>query len=123
MASRLFAGIAACCAKTIVGWQRFRQNARFLLLLATRGRGVHDAECRTNPQPMNDAASLASLERLQAQVHRDLSAIEVPPAEWMRPRQGPDGRRALDVVVVGAGLSGLAIGFGLLRQRIDNILI
>src|SRR5258707_1994118 len=72
---------------------------------------------------MNDDARLASLDRLQAQVRRDLSAIEVPPAEWMRPRQAPDGRRAFDVVVVGAGLSGLVIGFGLLRQRIDNFLI
>jgi len=63
------------------------------------------------------------LERLEGQIRRDLNAIEVPPAEWMRPRQGPDGRRALDVVVVGAGLSGLSIGFGLLRHRIDNFLI
>src|SRR5258707_15211298 len=72
---------------------------------------------------MNDDARNASLDRLQAQVRRDLAAIEVPPAEWMRPRPAPDGRRALDVVVVGAGLSGLSIGFGLMRQRIDNILV
>ena len=72
---------------------------------------------------MNVAGGLANLERLEAQVSRDLAAIEIPPAEWMRARQAPDGRRALDVVVVGAGLSGLSIGFGLLRQRIDNFLI
>ncbi len=65
----------------------------------------------------------ARLDALDRQVHRDLSAIEVPPAEWMRPRQDPDGRRAYDVIVVGAGLSGLSIGFGLLRQRIDNFII
>lgn len=65
----------------------------------------------------------SALERLEAQVHRDLAAIEVPPAEWMRPRLGPDGRQAFDVVIVGAGLSGLSIGFGLLRNRIDNFLI
>lgn len=63
------------------------------------------------------------LERLEGQIRRDLSAIEVPPAEWMRPLPAPDGRQALDVVVVGAGLSGLSIGFGLLRHRIDNFLI
>jgi cation diffusion facilitator CzcD-associated flavoprotein CzcO len=72
---------------------------------------------------MNVAGGLANLERLEAQVSRDLAAIEIPPAKWMRARQAPDGRRALDVVVVGAGLSGLSIGFGLLRQRIDNFLI
>jgi FAD-dependent urate hydroxylase len=65
----------------------------------------------------------AALERLEAQVRRDLATIEMPPAEWMRPRVGPDGRQAFDVVIVGAGLSGLSIGFGLRRQRIDNFLI
>jgi FAD-dependent urate hydroxylase len=65
----------------------------------------------------------ARLERLERQVRRDLSAIEVPPADWLRPRQGADGQRAYDVVIVGAGLSGLSIGFGLIRQRIDNFII
>ena len=69
------------------------------------------------------ASREAELERLAAQVHRDLAAIEVPPAAWMRPRVGPDDEQAFDVVIVGAGLSGLAIGFGLQRQRIDNFLI
>jgi cation diffusion facilitator CzcD-associated flavoprotein CzcO len=65
----------------------------------------------------------AALERLEAQVRRDLATIEAPPAGWMRARLGADGRQAFDVVVVGAGLSGLSIGFGLRRQGIDNFLI
>jgi len=65
----------------------------------------------------------AALERLEAQVRRDLATIEAPPAGWMRARLGADGRQAFDVVVIGAGLSGLSIGFGLRRQGIDNFLI
>ncbi len=57
-------------------------------------------------------------------MRRDLAAIEVPPAEWMRPRLARRTvGRAFDVVIVGAGLSGLSIGFGLRRQRIDNFVI
>jgi FAD-dependent urate hydroxylase len=63
------------------------------------------------------------LDRLEAQVRRDLAAIEAQPAAWMAPMPAPDGGDAFDVVIVGAGLSGLSIGFGLWRQRIDNILI
>ncbi|MGO8799962.1 MAG: NAD(P)-binding domain-containing protein [Roseiarcus sp.] len=69
------------------------------------------------------APAIPALERLEAQVRRDLAAIETPPAQWMRPRRAPDGGQAFDVVVVGAGLSGLTIGFGLRRQGVGNVLI
>ncbi|MGA2793329.1 MAG: NAD(P)/FAD-dependent oxidoreductase [Roseiarcus sp.] len=74
---------------------------------------------------MNEVGALLAtpLERLEALVRRDLVTIEAPPAQWMRPRLGPDGRSAFDVVVVGAGLSGLTIGFGLRRQGVGNVLI
>jgi cation diffusion facilitator CzcD-associated flavoprotein CzcO len=65
----------------------------------------------------------AALERLAAQVRRDLAVIEAPPPDWMRARIGPDGARAFDVVVVGAGLSGLSIAFGLRRQGVHNVLV
>jgi cation diffusion facilitator CzcD-associated flavoprotein CzcO len=65
----------------------------------------------------------AALERLAAQVRRDLAVIEAPPADWMRARIGPDGARVWDVVVVGAGLSGLSIAFGLRRQGVHNLLV
>jgi FAD-dependent urate hydroxylase len=65
----------------------------------------------------------AALRRLGARVRWDLAAIETPPANWMRVRHGPDGSRAWDVVVVGAGLSGLSIAFGLRRQGLHNLLL
>lgn len=63
------------------------------------------------------------LDRLEARVRRDLATIEAPPAAWMAPKPAPDGSDAFDVVIVGAGLSGLSVAFGLWRQGIDNILI
>ena len=35
----------------------------------------------------------------------------------------PDGKPALDVLIVGAGQSGLAIAFALMRAQVDNILV
>ena len=63
------------------------------------------------------------LQALADQVRRDLARIAHPTAPWLRPRTAPDGSAALDVLVVGAGQSGLATAFGLLRARVDNILV
>ncbi len=59
---------------------------------------------------------------LEARVARELADIAHPHQTWLVPRTGPDGRAALDVLIVGAGQSGSAVGFGLLRSRVDNIL-
>jgi FAD-dependent urate hydroxylase len=67
---------------------------------------------------MND--SLAALEN---RVHADLARIAHPDAAWLTPKLGPDGRPALDVLVVGAGQSGLATAFGLMRSQVTNILV
>jgi cation diffusion facilitator CzcD-associated flavoprotein CzcO len=70
--------------------------------------------------PGSPAAGLAALE---AQVVRDLALIEVPQRAWVPPRSGPDGAAMLDVVVVGAGLSGLSVAFGLRRQGVERVLV
>ena len=67
---------------------------------------------------MNDALSA-----LEARVHADLAMTAHPNAAWLTPKLGPDDRPALDVLVVGAGQSGLAIAFGLLRSQVSNILV
>jgi cation diffusion facilitator CzcD-associated flavoprotein CzcO len=64
-------------------------------------------------------ADLAELER---DVRRDLELIAHPRKPWLRPRS-VRGVAALDVLVVGAGQCGLAVGFGLRRDRVDNILL
>ncbi len=58
------------------------------------------------------------LEAERTRIRRDLEMIEVPPRDWLPATPG-----LLDVVVVGAGLSGLAIAFGLMRQGIRRLLV
>ena len=60
---------------------------------------------------------------LEAQVRADLAKTAHPNAAWLTPRPGPDGKQALDVLVVGAGQSGLATAFGLMRSQVSNILV
>ena len=67
---------------------------------------------------MNDA--LAALEE---RVRADLNKTAHPDAAWLTPKLGPDDRPALDVLIVGAGQSGLATAFGLLRSQVSNILV
>ena len=62
------------------------------------------------------------LAELEARIARELDSIAHPHKPWLTPRTGPDGQPALDVLIVGAGQSGSAAGFGLLRSKVDNIL-
>jgi len=64
-----------------------------------------------------------ALTELEADVRADLAMIAHPHAAWLEPKIGPDGNAALDVLIVGAGQSGIAIGFGLMRSRVSNILL
>ena len=64
-----------------------------------------------------------ALTALEAQVRDDLHKTAHPNMPWLKPKPGPDGKPALDVLVVGAGQSGLAIGFGLLRSQVTNFVV
>lgn len=63
---------------------------------------------------------LAALER---RVSEDLERIAYPRSAWVPPRTGVDGRPVLDVLIVGGGQGGIAIGHGLMRARVANIRI
>lgn len=64
------------------------------------------------------------LDALTERVGRELDMItNFPGLDWVPPTTGPDGRRALDVLVVGAGHCGLATGFQLWREQVRNFLI
>ncbi|OAE99000.1 oxidoreductase [Bradyrhizobium centrolobii] len=64
-----------------------------------------------------------ALTQLEADIRADLAMIAHPCAAWLEPKTGPDGKPALDVLIVGAGQSGIAIGFGLTRSRVSNFLL
>jgi cation diffusion facilitator CzcD-associated flavoprotein CzcO len=67
---------------------------------------------------MNDAVIA-----LEARVCADLAKIAHPHAAWLVPTPGPDGKPAFDVLVIGAGQSGIATAFGLMRSQVNNILV
>jgi len=62
------------------------------------------------------------LKALEARIARDLVLTAHPHADWMVPRLH-GGKPALDVLIVGAGQSGLATAFCLIRNRVHNILV
>jgi FAD-dependent urate hydroxylase len=67
---------------------------------------------------MNDPLSA-----LAGRVREDLARIAHPHHPWLTPVVGPDGKPALDVLIVGGGQSGLATAFALRRSQVANILV
>jgi FAD-dependent urate hydroxylase len=63
-----------------------------------------------------------TLAALETQVRDDLAKTSHPNAVWLEPVMGPDGKPALDVLIVGAGQSGITTAFGLMRSQVTNIL-
>jgi FAD-dependent urate hydroxylase len=72
-------------------------------------------------RPCQGAATM-SVTQLSDRVRRELSYLSYPPREWTLPRSR-DGGGVLDVLIVGAGQSGLATAFGLKLERITNVRI
>lgn len=54
------------------------------------------------------------LEALDARLRHDLEILQYPPPDWVVPRYTASGDRVVDVVVIGAGMCGLAAGFALM---------
>ena len=71
---------------------------------------------------LGDQTAQHRLAALTAEVRRDLARIAHPSMPWLEPRMGPDGHRALDVLIVGAGQSGLAVAFALKRAQVNDVL-
>ncbi|MDL4842296.1 FAD/NAD(P)-binding protein [Aquibacillus rhizosphaerae] len=63
-----------------------------------------------------------SLQTLNEQVKTDLSYLDFGGVDWVRPTTHTEGH-VYDAVIVGGGQSGLATAFGLLRERVSNILV
>ncbi|RYL93467.1 NAD(P)/FAD-dependent oxidoreductase [Sporolactobacillus sp. THM7-4] len=63
-----------------------------------------------------------SLEALNERVKKDLSCLAFSGSEWVRPIKSPEGH-VYDAVIVGGGQCGLGIAFGLLLERVSNILV
>ncbi len=59
----------------------------------------------------------------EAAVARDLELLNLPPRNWLEARTGPDGAPVADVLVVGAGMCGIAAAAALIFRGIRNIRI
>jgi cation diffusion facilitator CzcD-associated flavoprotein CzcO len=64
----------------------------------------------------------AALAKLAERARQDLAALAHPAAQWVQPivDAGPDVR---DVVIIGAGQAGLAVGLALKREGVGNVLL
>ena len=59
--------------------------------------------------------------KLEKRIAHDLSIISYLINGWIPSKFDKQGKRVLDVLVVGGGQGGLAIAFQLLRGRVQNI--
>ena len=71
---------------------------------------------------LEDIRPPIGLPALEAELARQLVLTGHGGADWTRPRAHPQGH-VHDVVIVGGGQSGLAAAFGLLRERVSNLLV
>ncbi len=70
------------------------------------------------PLSVAAARGLAALER---RVRHDLTCLNLPPANWPARVTAPDGSDALDVLVVGAGMLGIAAASALIVKGVRNL--
>ena len=72
-------------------------------------------------QPVQFSAS-QRLAELTARARADLEMLSFATKQWVIPRHR-DGRKLIDVVIVGAGQSGLVLAHALKRRGVTNILL
>ncbi|HET9929432.1 MAG TPA: NAD(P)/FAD-dependent oxidoreductase, partial [Polyangiaceae bacterium] len=70
-----------------------------------------------------NAPNPSGLSELSQQIERDLMLLDYPRRPWLTPRVTRQGSPVYDVIIVGAGQSGLATAFGLSRERVGNVLV
>jgi cation diffusion facilitator CzcD-associated flavoprotein CzcO len=63
-----------------------------------------------------------SLADLEKRIRYELNFLDFPSRPWMRPPTSL-GSHVYDVIIVGAGQSGLAAAYGLIREQVKNILV
>ena len=78
-----------------------------------------DPHLAAHPRPTADADTA----RLAKRARRDLALLAHPLAAWVKPASHVSGQHVFDVVIVGAGQSGLSIGLALKREGVGNVLL
>lgn len=63
------------------------------------------------------------LAELNKRILKDIEIIDYPSRKWVKEKKTSTGQHIFDVIIIGAGQSGIGVAFGLQRQQINNILI
>lgn len=74
-----------------------------------------------SPSPLPLPGS--GLAGLEAALRKDLERLEYPKRPWVLPRRTAAGQPVLDVLIIGGGQSGLVAAFGLMREKVTNLLV
>lgn len=64
-----------------------------------------------------------SLPELENIINRDLERMSYPSRAWLPTHYTASGDTILDTLIVGGGQSGLAVAFGLMREKVTNLLV
>jgi cation diffusion facilitator CzcD-associated flavoprotein CzcO len=75
------------------------------------------------PPSTQPAARRGGLDQLAERIDRELELLDYPRRDWLRPRTTSRGEHVHDAIIVGAGQGGLACAFGLMRERVRNLLV
>ena len=84
------------------------------------------SDAARRPIPVRGCATLSvaaarGLAALERRVRHDLTCLNLPPANWPARVVAPDGSDALDVLVVGAGMLGIAAASALIAKGVRNL--
>lgn len=71
--------------------------------------------------PLSTPSMNDDLDRLEREVARDLDRLNLPPANWPIEHRGTDGRPMADVLVIGAGMAGLALAMALRFKGVRSV--
>ncbi|HKU37221.1 MAG TPA: XdhC family protein [Polyangiales bacterium] len=93
------------------------------LVALRRGKPVPHLRAVDDPRLERSLEQPGKQGALAERVHRDLELLDYPRREWLHPRRTASGEPIYDVLIVGGGQSGLAVAFGLLRERVKNLLV
>ena len=72
-------------------------------------------------QGVKSARDDQALAALATRARHDLEMLNFPAANWVPSSTGPDGKPMLDALIVGGGMCGQTVAYGLMREGIRNI--
>ena len=70
-----------------------------------------------------DTADALGLAWLEDRVHHEIELLRHNYQPWVPPTTDENDRPVLDVLVIGGGLYGLGLAWGLMRAKVTNILV